>query len=68
MKRDRSAAAEPAAGVVTPRLTAALSPENVGHEVTRAMGVHGDELRLTLQTNAVDGTPVERRLTWRRVG
>ncbi|HEY1385643.1 MAG TPA: lipocalin-like domain-containing protein [Dongiaceae bacterium] len=55
-------------GTVTQRLTGALSRENVGLVLTRAMAVRGDTLIITLDTNAADGTPVTRSLTWRRVG
>jgi hypothetical protein len=53
---------------VTQRLTGALSRENVGLVLTRAMQVEGDRLVIKLDTNAADGTPVTRTLTWRRVG
>jgi hypothetical protein len=55
-------------GTVTQRLTGALSRENVGLVLTRAMAVQGDTLIINLDTNAADGTPVTRTLTWRRVG
>jgi len=55
-------------GAVTQRLTAALSREHVGVVLTRTMKVEGDHLIITLDTNAADGTPVTRTLTWRRVG
>jgi hypothetical protein len=57
-----------AAGNVTQELLGALSPENVGHVLTRAMTVDGDTLTIQLQTNAVDGEPVTRTLVWKRVG
>lgn len=57
-----------AAGTVTQHLTAALSPENVGGTLTRAMDVQGDSLIITIATTAADGTPTTRTLTWRRVG
>jgi hypothetical protein len=53
---------------VTQRLTGALSREHVGAVLTRVMNVAGDQLVITLETNAADGTPVTRTLTWRRVG
>jgi hypothetical protein len=56
------------AGNVTQQLLGALSPENVGHVLTRAMTVVGDTLTIQLQTNAVDGDPVTRTLVWQRVG
>ena len=52
---------------VTQRLTGALSREHVGAVLTRVMKVEGDALTITLDTNAADGTPVTRTLTWRRV-
>jgi Lipocalin-like domain len=55
-------------GAVTQRLTGALSRENVGLVLTRAMEVEGDTLVIKLDTTAADGTPVTRTLTWRRVG
>lgn len=57
-----------AAGTVTQRLIGALSRENVGLVLTRAMKVDGDTLIIKLDTQAADGTPVTRTLTWRRVG
>ena len=56
------------AGTVTQQLQGALSRENVGAVLTRAMQVNGDELVIQLQTTAPDGTEVTRTLTWRRVG
>ena len=53
---------------VTQTLTGALSQENVGQTLTRAMTVEGDELTIELQTSAHTGEPVTRTLTWRRVG
>ena len=56
------------AGTVTQQLQGALSRENVGAVLTRAMQVSGNELVIQLQTTAPDGTEVTRTLTWRRVG
>ena len=56
-----------AAGTVTQRLTGALSPENVGQVLTRAMTVTGDELTIELETTSADGVPVIRTLRWGRV-
>ena len=53
-------------GTVTQRLVGALSPENVGLVLTRAMIVAGDELTITLDTAVADGEPVTRTLVWRR--
>ncbi len=55
-------------GTVTQHLLGALSRENVGAVLTRAMDVQGDSLVIRLETNAADGTAVTRTLTWRRVG
>jgi len=55
-------------GTVTQHLLGALSRENVGLVLTRAMNVRGDTLTISLETNAADGTLVTRTLTWRRVG
>lgn len=57
-----------ASGSVTQTLLGALSGENVGAVLTRAMDVHGDTLLIRLDTNAADGTAITRTLTWRRVG
>ena len=61
-------AVDDATGVVTQRLLGAISNGNVGLVLSRAMTVHGDSLIIELQTNAWDGTPVTRTLTWQRVG
>ena len=53
---------------VTQTLTGALSREQLGAVLTRAMDVVGDTLVITLETGAADGTLVTRTLTWRRVG
>jgi hypothetical protein len=55
-------------GTVTQRLLGALSQENVGSILTRAMRVQGDRLTIELQTNQIGGTPVTRTLVWKRVG
>ena len=57
-----------ARGTVTQRLTGALSPENVGLVLTRAMTVVGDELTIRLDTATTSGEPITRTLRWRRVG
>jgi len=53
---------------VTQRLLGALSPENVGLVLTRAMIVEGDRLTIALDTAGADGEPVRRTLVWRRAG
>jgi hypothetical protein len=55
------------ARTVTQRLLGALSQENVGAVLTRAMDVQGDRLIIRLDTTAADGVAVTRTLTWRRV-
>jgi hypothetical protein len=55
-------------GTATQRLLGALSRENVGTVLTRAMEVRGDTLVIQLETSAIDGTPVDRTLACRRVG
>ena len=55
-------------GAVTQRLQGALSPENVGQVLTRAMTVIDDKLVIRLQTTSADGEKVTRELVWRRVG
>lgn len=57
-----------AAGTVTQRLVGALSQENVGHVLTRAMTVDGDTLTIRLETTSVQSERVTRTLVWRRVG
>lgn len=55
-------------GTVTQHLLGALSRENVGTVLTRAMEIQGDTLVIRLETTAADGTPVTRTLTWQRIG
>jgi hypothetical protein len=55
-------------GTVTQRLIGALSPENVGLALTRAMTVIGDELTIRLETATSSGEPITRTLRWRRIG
>lgn len=57
-----------AQGTVTQRLLGALSPENVGLVLTRAMTVDGTKLTITLETATGAGESVTRTLVWRRVG
>jgi ribosomal protein S18 acetylase RimI-like enzyme len=57
-----------AKSTVTQHLLGALSQENVGAVLTRAMQVSGDRLVIELETTAADGTVVVRTLTWQRVG
>lgn len=55
-------------GTVTQRLVGALSRENVGHALTRAMTVDGDALIIRLKTTSTQGEPITRTLSWKRVG
>jgi hypothetical protein len=57
-----------AAGTVTQRLIGALSQENVGLVLTRAMTVADDELTIRLETATGSGEPITRTLRWRRIG
>lgn len=55
-------------GTVTQRLLGALSPENVGLVLTRAMTIEGTALTIKLETATGAGESVTRTLVWRRVG
>ena len=57
-----------AQGTVTQRLVGALSKENVGLVLTRAMTVENNALTIELQTNSSQGEAVTRTLKWKRVG
>jgi hypothetical protein len=57
-----------AKGLVETHLVAALSQEDVGARLMRAMRVEGDTLTLELDTTAPSGEAVRRTLIWRRVG
>ena len=52
---------------VTHHLLAALSPGDVGRTLTRRFLVRGDTLIIAFDTRRGDGTPVTRRVVWRRV-
>ena len=56
------------ASAVTQTLTGALSPENVGMTLTRAMQVEGDRLVIKIDTTTGNGRAVTRTLTWKRIG
>ena len=55
-------------GTVTQRLLGALSRENVGAVLTRAMEVKDNVLVIKLDTSTASGEAVTRTLTWQRVG
>lgn len=57
-----------AGGTVTQQLLGALSAENVGSVLTRAMTVRDGKLVIELDTTSWNGTAVTRTLTWKRVG
>ena len=57
-----------AEGTVTQHLIGALSRENVGLVLTRAMTVVADTLTIRLQTTSIAGEKVIRELLWKRVG
>lgn len=54
-------------GDVLHRLEGALTPDNVGIEVSRTLTVDGDTLVIELETTTLEGEPVTRTLTWERV-
>ena len=53
---------------VTQCLVGALSRENVGQVLTRAMLVVGDELTIRVHTASATGETITRTLRWQRVG
>ena len=53
-------------GTVTHRLIGALSAENVGQVLTRAMRVSGRTLTISLDTATAQGEAVTRTLVWTR--
>jgi lipocalin-like protein len=55
------------AGTIAIALEGALSPGNVGMKMTRDVRVLGDRLWIRLSTNAADGTPITRTLTFERI-
>jgi hypothetical protein len=59
---------DPDTGEVVHRLEGALTPANVGIEVSRNLKVEGDQLEIQLVTTTVDGESVTRTLTWERIG
>lgn len=52
---------------VTQTLIGSLSQANVGQVITRTMSVADDVLTIQLTTEAFDGEPVVRTLTWQRL-
>jgi hypothetical protein len=55
-------------GTVTQCLVGALSHENVGQVLTRAMIIAGDELTILVHTMSAAGESITRTLRWLRVG
>jgi len=56
-----------ARGTVVVKLEASLSPANIGKTFLREVRVVGDRLIIRLDTNAADGTPISRTLTFERL-
>ena len=56
-----------ARGTVAVTLEAALTPANIGKTFLREVRVVGDRLIIRLTTNAADGTPITRTLTFERL-
>ena len=56
-----------ASGAVMHRLEGALTAENVGMEVSRRLEVNGNKLTIQVETTTMDGEPVVRTLTWKRI-
>lgn len=54
------------AGTVTHRLIGALSAGDVGRTLTRHVVLAGDSLLIWFEARRTDGSPVIRRLRWRR--
>jgi hypothetical protein len=54
-------------GTVAVTLEAALTPSNIGKTFMREVRVVGDRLIIRLTTNAADGTPITRTLTFERL-
>lgn len=57
-----------ATGAVLHRLEGALTPENVGMEVSRNLQVDGDRLVIRMDTSTAEGESISRTLTWQRIG
>ncbi|HEX7078645.1 MAG TPA: lipocalin-like domain-containing protein [Candidatus Eisenbacteria bacterium] len=55
------------AGRIATRLEGGISRANIGSVFTRDIRVIGDRLLIRLATNAADGTPVTRTLTFERL-
>lgn len=54
-------------GDVLHRLEGALTPQNIGMEVSRRLTVTGGLLVIELETTTPAGEPVTRTLTWERI-
>ena len=55
------------AGTLTTRIEGSISPVNIGDVYVRNVRVVGDEFILKLQTTALDGTPITRTNTFKKV-
>lgn len=60
-------AVDDSTNAVTQTLIGSLSQANVGQVITRTMSVADDVLTIQLTTEAFDGEPVVRTLTWQRL-
>ena len=56
-----------ARGTMVVKLDASLAPANIGKTFLREIRVVGDKLIIRLNTNAADGTPISRTLTFERL-
>jgi hypothetical protein len=54
-------------GEVLHRLEGALTADNVGMKVSRRLTVSGNRLTILVDTTTLEGEPVTRTLTWKRI-
>ena len=54
-------------GKVQHTLLGSLTPANTGMSISRDLRVDGDRLMLQLETTTIEGEPVLRTLTWKRL-
>jgi len=54
-------------GKVIHTLIGSITPANVGMTVSRDLRVTGDQLTIQLETTTLDGVPILRTLTWKRI-
>lgn len=58
---------EEESGTLRVRLEGAITPANTGSAFERHIEIHGQQLIIRLATNASDGTPITRTLTFSRL-